>query len=110
MLLFLVGLIYATSFIKIYDLKSYIHELTKTQCFFYFIKHVHSNRGHILSSQLMKRCQYSLLFFQKRFYISFVQQNQLISNSQTNCPVPHVPYNSLLVCIFLQSPEEGNSE
>ena len=38
-----------------------------------YIKHRYLNCSHISSLQLIKRCPYSLLFFQKRFYISFVQ-------------------------------------
>ena len=30
--------------------------------------------------------------------------------TQTKCPVRHVPYNIQLVCIFLQSLEEGKSK
>ena len=79
-LIFLLTLTRNNLFVKIYDLMHFIRELTKTQCFFYVIKGIVELKPYFFFT-VTEKMPIQFPFFQKRFYISSVQKNQLISNS-----------------------------
>ena len=72
-LVFLVNLICADSFIKIYDfmLMNYSWTYKNPMYFFNFRKYLYLNWSHIFYLQLLKWCPNSLPFFQKEIYIYY---------------------------------------
>ena len=97
-LIFLATLRCANLFAKIYDLMPFIfYELTKTQCFFYFIKLIFELKPNFFFT-VTKKMVIQLTFLSEMI-TKFVQWNQLISNSDK---LSHVtcPVSILLVFFF----------